>query len=102
MIWSRRNGSITASPSILPIPSHRRRKSCTAIRSSQITHSELSILREVRDLPVIMLPPAYTAAERYVCAHFSAMQYIRASGQHETTEYNDDNCLQYYLSIPAS
>lgn len=81
---------------------HRQEYICIAIRSSQITHSELSILREVRDLPAIMLPPAYTAAERYVCAHFSSMQYIRASGQHETTEYNEDNCLQYYLSIPVS
>ena len=48
---------------------HRQEYICIAIRSSQITHSELSILREVRDLPAIMLPPAYTAAERYVWAH---------------------------------
>lgn len=74
---------------------------CIAIRSDHITQEEILALRKVRPIPTIIMPPAYTAAEGHICAHFSAIQYVRASGHQEAAEAGGDDSLQCYLDMPA-
>ena len=74
---------------------------CVAIRSNQITHEEIISLRKAKTIPAIILPPCYTAAEGHICAHFSAIQYVRASGHSELAAMGGDECLQYSLDMPV-
>lgn len=78
---------------------HQRDYVCIAIRSEYITYEEVLSLRKVRQIPTIILPQTYTVAERYACAHFSAIQYIRASGHQEIAALGSANSLQCYLEM---
>ena len=53
---------------------------CIAIRSGQISQAEIAILRAVRPIPTVILPPSYSVAEAHICAYLSAIQYVHAAG----------------------
>lgn len=74
---------------------------CIAIRSDQITPGEIASLREVRPISTVILPPAYSAAEAHICAHLSAIQYVRATGMETVAELDGDESLQRVLDMPA-
>lgn len=75
---------------------------CIAIRSAQITHEDLLVLREVCPIPTIILPPAYTAAEGRICAYFSAMQFARVSGHGNISDSNGEDSLKRVLDIQST
>ena len=74
---------------------------CVAIRAHDIGPEEVFALRQVKAIPMIILPPCYSAAEAHMCAHFSAIQYIRASGYGEMVIKDSDDSLKYGLQIAA-
>ena len=61
---------------------------CIATRSDQLTQEELAGLRAIRDILTVILPPAYSAHEAHICAHFSAIQYVRAQGKISSFAWN--------------
>lgn len=73
---------------------------CVAIRSDQINLKEIAVLRGVRPVPVIILPPAYSAHEAHMCVHFSAIQYVRAKGLNDVAVLGGDESLQCVLGMP--
>lgn len=74
---------------------------CVAIRSDCIMTDDLMALREIRAIPIVILPPAYTLAERCACIYFSAMQYVRTTGRCEIAESGGADSLRHYLDIPT-
>lgn len=74
---------------------------CITIRADQITNEELTALREAHPTPVLVLPPSYSAAQRYACVHFSAAQYLHAAGQGPFAGANSFNDIQHYLDLPT-
>ena len=72
---------------------------CVAIRANDIGPEEIYALRQIKDIPMIILPPYYSAAEARMCAHFSAIQYIRAVGYGNIVAEEDS--LAYGLQIAA-
>ena len=73
---------------------------CVAIRANNIGQEEITVLRETRAIPMVILPPCYTATEAHACAHFSAIQYMRASGHGEVAAKGGDDSLEYGLKMP--
>ena len=74
---------------------------CIAIRSDQISPREIAALREIRPISTVILPPAYSAAEAHICAHLSAIQYVRATGMETVAELDGNESLQRVLDMPA-
>ena len=74
---------------------------CIVIRTEQITHNEIKALREIRPTSTVILPPTYSVAEAHVCAHLSAIQYMRTSGHTDDTALGGDESLRYVLNMPA-
>lgn len=73
---------------------------CIAIRSDQITPGEIAALREIRPVSTVILPPAYSAAEAHICAHLSAIHYVRATGMETVAKLDGDESLQRVLDMP--
>lgn len=74
---------------------------CVAVRSNQITYEEICKLRQAEMVPVIILPPYYSAEEAHICARFSAIHYARAVGYREIAALGSDESLRYGLNLPA-
>lgn len=77
------------------------RYACIAVQSDKNINEITEALHGVCSIPAVILPPAYTAAERYACAHLSAIQYLRATGQHQVAEAGGADSVRYYLDIPT-
>ncbi len=74
---------------------------CIAVQSDKNISEIIRALHEVCTIPTVILPPTYTAAERYVCAHLGAIQYVRATGQSKVAEAGSEDSMRYYLDIPT-
>ncbi len=57
-----------------------------AVCSAAMPHDDIEALRRVRDIPVVVLPPGYDAAQRYECVQRGAAQYIGTAGQRRTAD----------------
>lgn len=68
---------------------------CVVICSDSIPDSDLFVLRKLRPVPILVLPPCYSAGQRYACIHSSIMQYLRAEG------LGSKDSLRYDLNIPC-
>ncbi len=73
---------------------------CIAIRGDQVSDDDLMALREAHAIPIVMLPPVYTAAERHACTYLSAIQYLRASGHTALLASGSEHSVQSYLELP--
>lgn len=71
---------------------------CVVICSDTIPANKLSALRRIRPVPILVVPPSYSAAQRYTCVHFSAMQYVHAA---ESADMDMEGSLWHYLDIPT-
>ena len=49
---------------------------CVAICTDVIPQEDLDALRKVRPVPIVVVPPSYSEAQRYACVHFGAAQYL--------------------------
>ena len=74
---------------------------CIAIRAHNIGPEEIYALRQIKDIPMIILPPSYSASEAHMYAHFSAIQYIRAVGYGDIVSEKEDDTLAYGLQLAA-
>lgn len=74
---------------------------CIAIRSDQISQADIAALRAIRPIPTVILPPSYSAAEAHICAHLSAIQYMRATGLDDVAALGGDKSLQVALDMPS-
>ena len=75
---------------------------CVAIRAQGIGPEEIAALRQTKSIPMVILPPSYSASEAHICAHFSAIQFVRASGHQEIAVKGGDDSLEYGLHMPAN
>ena len=74
---------------------------CVAICADVIPQEDLDALRNVRPIPIIVVPPSYSEAQRYACVHFGAAQYLHTYHHPLAEATTDRNGLHYYLDIPA-
>ena len=74
---------------------------CISVRAQDIEAEDIAVLRQTKDIPIIILPPYYSAAEARMCAHFSAIQYIRAVGYGDVVSEDKSNSLAYGLQLAA-
>lgn len=54
---------------------------CVAICFRHVPHKDVEALRRVRPIPVVVLPPGYSTAQRFECDQNGAAQYIHSLGQ---------------------
>lgn len=73
---------------------------CVAICSDVISQEDLDALRRVRPVPIVVVPPSYTEAQRYACVHFGAAQYLHTYNHPLAAETTSQNSLKNYLEIP--
>lgn len=73
---------------------------CVTICADYISREDLTALRDVRSIPILVLPPTYTAAQRYPLVHFSAAQYLHAAGPAALSGTDSVAGLQHYLDLP--
>ncbi len=74
---------------------------CVAICSDYIDPHDLTVLREARTIPIVILPSFYTVTERYTCVHLGAIQYARTTGYPQIAETGGEGSLRHYLDIPT-
>ena len=74
---------------------------CVAICAEVIPQSDLDTLRKVRQVPIVVVPPSYTEAQRYACVHFGVAQYLHTFGSSFAVTVTNHNGLQHYLDIPT-
>lgn len=74
---------------------------CVSIRAQDIEAEDITALRQTKDIPMVIFPPCYSAAEARMCARFSAIQYIRAVGYGELISKDEENSLAYGLQLAA-
>ena len=58
-------------------------------------------LRQVRPVPIVVVPPSYPEEQRYACVHFGAAQYLHTYNHPLAEATTNQNGLSNYLSIPA-
>lgn len=75
---------------------------CVVIRSERITADEIAALRKVRPVSVVILHPVYSIAEAHICAHLSAVQYIRMSGLDAEAGSSKADSFQRVLELPPN
>lgn len=74
---------------------------CVSICADAIPDSDLFSLRKIRPVPILVVPPSYSADQRFACVHFSAMQYLHASGSPSAVTLDAADSLRHYLDIPT-
>lgn len=75
---------------------------CVAICTDTILQENLDILRRVRPLPIVIIPPSYSESQRYACVHFGIALYLHTSLQSMDMRYNEQNSMQNYLKLTSS
>lgn len=73
-----------------------------AICTDVILQEDLDALRNVRPVPIIVVPPSYTEEQRYACVHFGAAQYLHTYKHPLANATTAQNGLKNYLEIPAN
>ena len=74
---------------------------CVSVRAQDIEAEDIAGLRQAMDIPMVILPPFYSATEARMCAHFSAIQYIRAVGYGDIVSENEDDSLAFGLQLAS-
>ena len=75
---------------------------CVAICTDIIPQEDLDALRKVRPVPIVVVPPSYSEAQRYACVHFGAAQYLHTYNDPTAAKTTNQNGMQHYLAIPSS
>ena len=74
---------------------------CVAICTDVIPQADLDALRRIRAIPIVVVPPSYSEAQRYACVHFGAAQYLHTYHHPLAEATTNRNSMRYYLGIPA-
>ena len=74
---------------------------CVAICTDIIPQEDLDALRKVRPVPIVVVPPSYSEAQRYACVHFGAAQYLHTYNDPTAAKTTNQNGMQHYLAIPS-
>ena len=61
----------------------------------------MDALRKVRPVPIVVVSPSYSEAQRYACVHFGAAQYLHAYNDPTAAKTTNQNGMQHYLAIPS-
>ena len=72
---------------------------CVAVCSDVMPYDDIDALRVVRELPVVVLPPDYNAAQRYACVQQGAAQYISTAGQRRAADPRGKDNMRYCLDL---
>ena len=74
---------------------------CIAICADVIPQEDLDALRNVRPVPIIVVPPTYSETQRYACVHFGVAQDLHTYHHPLAEATTDQNSMLYYLHIPT-
>ena len=74
---------------------------CIAICADVIPQEDLDVLRKVRPVPIIVVPPAYSETQRYACVHFGVALYLHTYHHPLAEATTDQNSMLYYMHIPT-
>ena len=74
---------------------------CIAICADVIPQEDLDALRNVRPVPIIVVPPTYSETQRYACVHFGVAQYLHTYHHPLAEATTDQNSMLYYMHIPT-
>ena len=74
---------------------------CAIMKADNISQGNIDALRMARDVPILVLSPTASIEQRYTCVHFSAMQYLHASGPPSAATLDAADSLRHYLDIPT-
>lgn len=74
---------------------------CVIICTDIILQNELSALRHVCSVPIVVVPPSYSEKQRCACIHLGAAQYLHTYHQPLNEATNVQNSLCSYLNIPS-
>lgn len=74
---------------------------CVAICAEVISQGDLDTLRQIQPVPIVVVPPSYSEAQRYACVHFGVAQYLHTYSHPLAVTTTDKNGMQNYLNIPA-
>lgn len=72
---------------------------CVTVCSDFMPYDDIEALRRVRDIPVVVLPPDYDAAQRYECVQQGAAQYISTAGQRRIADLSGKDNMRYCLDL---
>ena len=78
---------------------------CVIICTDQITAKDLSLLRNKYSVPVVVMPPRYSAGQRQEYALFSTVQYIHTTGlcdKDDLDESDIQRCFEPALPTPKA
>lgn len=74
---------------------------CVAICTDFIPQEDLDLLRKVRPVPIVVVPPSYDEAQRYACVHFGVAQYLHSFKNPFQNNADENSSLQNFLRIPC-
>ena len=74
---------------------------CVAICADVISQEDLDALRNVRPVPIVVVPPSYSETQRYACVHFGVAQYLHTYNQPLAQLATNRDGMRNYLNIPA-
>ena len=72
---------------------------CVAICSRHVPYKDVEALRRVRSIPVVVLPPEYSTAQRMECVQRGAAQYIRSAGQRAICDVSGKDDMRFCLDL---
>ena len=72
---------------------------CVAICADVIPQEDLDALRRVHPIPIIVVPPSYSEAQRYACVHFGAAQYLHTYHHPVAGAITNQKGMLYYLHL---
>lgn len=74
---------------------------CVAICTDSISQQDLDVLRKVRPIPIVVVPPVYSEEQRFACVHLGAAQYMHTYSHPLVVATTNQNGMYNYLNIPA-
>lgn len=75
---------------------------CVAICAEVIPQKDLDALRQIRPIPIVVVPPSYSEEQRYACVHFGAAQYLHTYNHPLAEATTAQNGMSNYLEIPKN
>lgn len=74
---------------------------CVAICSGHVPHQDVEALRRVRGIPVVVLPPEYSTAQRFECVQYGATQYIHSLRRQAITDLGARDNMRRCLDLSS-
>ena len=74
---------------------------CVSICTDVIPQEDLDLLRQIKPIPIVVVPPSYSEEQRDVCVHFGIAQYLHMYKFPATDVILPQESIHSYLEIPS-